>query len=89
MATPKIVQLDEPKKETFIDKVATEALLLGLKTLSQRALVAIGNLFTVFATASAFFLAYDIAPNPTVNQLVELTIYGCFLLLLHVIRRRE
>lgn len=84
-------QTDQPKpqKSSIIEQAATEALLFGIQQLSKRFIVALGQLFTTFSTLSVFFLAYIVSPNPTVNQLVCLGLYGLFVLFLHVIIRRK
>ncbi len=72
-----------------MDKAATEMILLGIKTLSQRALVAVSNSFTILSTASAFLLWYNILPAPNAYQLTGVGMYAAFILLLEVIRRRK
>jgi hypothetical protein len=62
---------------------ATSMLLLALRALSQRALVAITQLFTLITVGSAWWLWYAALPNPTITQLVELGLYGVLILLLN------
>lgn len=81
------VQPTSPKAEPD-NNFAMEFLLLGLKTLSQKTLIALGNLFTLFATLSVFCLYYTTLPNPSVNQLIGLAFYALFILALHLIRRK-
>ena len=72
-----------------IDAHALALVLLAVKTLSQRALVAFGQVAVVGALASVWWLFYDAIPaNPTVNQLVGLTLYGVFVLVGLFARRR-
>lgn len=78
-----------PKASPLLDEAATTMLLLGLKTLSQRAIVSLGQLFTLLTCASAFILWQDTLPNPSTQQLVGLGLYGAFVLLLHVVRRKN
>lgn len=59
-----------------IDNAATQALVLGLKTLSQRATAAVAELASV---GSAFVLWY-LHPDPNVFQIVSLSIYAVFVL---------
>ncbi len=77
-----------PSTKSGIDEAATAMLLLGLKTLSQRAVVALSNLFTLLTCVSAFVLWQDVLPSPNTYQLVGLAFYGIFILLLHIVRRR-
>lgn len=60
----------------MIDSAATQALMLGLKTLSQRAAGAVAELMSV---GSAFVLWY-LHPEPNVYQIVSLSIYAVFVL---------
>jgi hypothetical protein len=66
---------------------ATQLLLLALKALSQRTVIALSNLFTLIGLASAFWLWWTVLVNPTVNQLVGVGGYSVFLLLLEYVRR--
>jgi len=68
------------------DKAAA-ALMLALKALSQRALVAFHSLFTLLLAGSAFALWWRTLPDPSVFQLVGLSIYAAFVLALHVVRK--
>lgn len=62
--------------------------LLGMKTLSQRALAAFSTLFTAGGLFSAWWLWQSALPAPTTTQLVGLGMYAAFLLLLEFVRRR-
>lgn len=68
--------------------VATGLLLLALKALSQRAVVALDGLFTLACVASAFALWYVTLPQPSPAQLVGLGGYGAFILGIHIVKRR-
>lgn len=72
---------DEPEKPD----IGTQALLLGLKTLSQRALSSSALLATV---GSAFVLWY-LTPHPDLYQIVSLSLYGIFVLAAIWIVRRK
>lgn len=81
------VPADAPN--TAIDSAALGVLLLSLKTLSQRTLVAIGNLLTIASVASVWWLFNEALPtNPSVNQLVGLGLYGLFVLVVHRVAGR-
>jgi hypothetical protein len=62
---------------------ATNILMLALKALSQRALVAVGNLFVLLTAASAWWLWMTTLPQPSIQQLVGLALYGCLILALN------
>lgn len=67
---------------------ALQVLLLTLKTLSQKTLVAIASLFTLATVVSAFWLFNNALPsNPSVNQLIGLALYGLFVLAIHWVKR--
>lgn len=72
-----------------IDQIAFDTILLALKALSQRTIIALSQLFTLLTCISAFALWYSVLPNPNSYQLVGLTLYGGFILLLHVVKRKE
>lgn len=86
----RVVEFNPPQPDggSALDKAAMEMLLLGLKTLSQRTLVALSNLFTLLTAFSVFWLWYITLPQPNIYQLVGLTLYGIFVLVLHCIRRK-
>lgn len=58
---------------------ALSVLMLALKGLSQRALVAVADLFTLATVASAFWLWLSIH-DPNTYQLIGLAMYGIFIL---------
>lgn len=67
---------------------AMQLLLLSIKTISQRALIALSNLFTVAAVGSTWWLFNAALPiNPSANQLIGLGLYGVFVLAIHWVRR--
>jgi hypothetical protein len=55
--------------------------------LSQRALAALSSLFTLVTVASAWWL-WKSMPEPTVLQVVSLSIYAVFILAINWIARR-
>lgn len=67
--------------------LATDLLVLSLKALSKRSLIAISNLFCLLTVGSVFVLFYNI-PNPSVLQIINLTIYSLFVLAANAIVRR-
>lgn len=63
-------------------------LMLGLKTLSQRAVAAMADLFTLATVGSAFWLFFAIKDQPNVYQLVLAATYSVFVLAANWIVRR-
>jgi len=80
--------IEHPAAAAKETNMATQLMLLSLKALSQRALVAASALFTGAGLFSAWWLWESILPQPTVFQLVGVTIYAVFFLALEFIRRR-
>jgi len=79
---------DPPSPKGASADKSVSLLLLAIKTLGQRALVAITDLFTLITVASAWFLWW-ITPDPTVLQIAKLSIYAVFVLAANVIVRRK
>ena len=68
---------------------ALSLLLLSLKTVSQRALIAISSMFTFAAVGSAWWLFdNDIPADPSTHQLIGLGLYGAFVLTVLWIKRK-
>jgi len=61
-------------------------LALALKTMGQRALIAIDNLFTLVTVCLAFYLWHSI-PDPNTLQVVALALFAVFVLAANVIVR--
>ena len=84
-------EIEPPQVPAPASSVAESAgmhmLYLGLKALSQRALVAIAALFTLLTVASAFWLFMTIK-DPNTMQLIEMGMYGVFVLAANLIVRR-
>lgn len=71
------------------EPAGTNILLMALRALSQRTIIAISNLFVLAAAGSAFWLWYVTLPQPSVPQLVGLGLYGMLILALtHLVLRR-
>lgn len=77
---------DDAEAGNTATSVATQLLALGLKTLSQRALSAIADLFTLATVGSAFYLWF-LTPTPNLFQIISLTIYALFVLAANYIVR--
>lgn len=67
--------------------LAISGLTLALRALSQRAVAAVRDIFTLLSVGSAFWLWNSIA-NPTVLQIVSLSLYALFILAANVIIRK-
>ena len=68
--------------------VAIAMLQVALKALSQRALVALMDLFSLLTIGSCFWLWY-LTPRPDVLQIVSLSLYGLLILAINWIVRRK
>lgn len=66
-----------------------QILLLALKALSQRAVIALAALSSVMLAGSVFALYWLVLPNPSVNQLIGLAMYALFILALHLVMQRK
>lgn len=63
-------------------------LTIALKALSQRALTAATDLFTLITCFGAWWLWY-LTPDPTDRQIISLSIYALFTLAANYIVRRK
>lgn len=82
---------DEPSEDPAFARAANaaaaSALALALKALSQKAIAAVKDLFTLLSVGSAFWLWWSIA-DPKPSQIVSLSIYAVFVLAANVVVRR-
>ncbi len=69
--------------------VATKMLLMALGALSQRFVIALAALFTLLTVSSAFALWFMALPTMTWNQIIGLSIYSGFVLLVNVYGRQK
>lgn len=67
--------------------VAVSALGLALRALSQRALAATRDVFTLLSVASVFYVWVSV-PDPNVHQIVSHSIYAVVVLAANFIVRR-
>jgi hypothetical protein len=70
------------------ERIDVNLLALGLKTVSQRALAAVVNLFTLVTMAGTWFLWWK-TPDPNPAQIVSLTIFAAFVLAANWLVRRK
>lgn len=87
LASPATAPAAPSRLNQAIEKAAMAMLFAAVKALSQRALVAIGNLYALLLAASAFWLWWIVLPAPSVRQLVGLALYGGFVLAMLMVRR--
>ena len=78
---------DESADAGIPARVAASMLSLGLKTLSQRAISATKDVFTLLSVGTIFWIWND-HPDPSVTQIVSLSLYATFILAANVIVRR-
>ena len=70
------------------NEAALSMLLLALKTIGQRFVVALGQLTTALGVGSVWWLFYDALPtDPSVHQLIGLGLYGALVLAVVWMRR--
>lgn len=82
-------ETDLPSPPAPVDNgVAIAMLTIGLKALSQRALTAATDLFSLLTIASCFWLWWSI-PAPNDRQIISLALYGLLILAINVIVRRK
>ena len=70
------------------DRLDVNLLALGLKTVSQRFVAALVNLFTLVTMAGTWFLWWK-TPDPNPAQIVSLTIFAAFVLAANWLVRRK
>jgi len=68
--------------------VAVALITIGIRTLSQRALTAATDLFSLLTISSCFWLWWSI-PAPNDRQIISLTLYGLLILAINWIVRRK
>ena len=79
---------ETPKPEATAGGFEIGMLLLALKALSQRTVVAVSNLFTLAALGSVCWVWSSVLPTPDTYKLVGAGCYSLFVLALEFIRRR-
>lgn len=79
---------DAPAAAPKASPADVKALMFALKALSQRALVALSACFTGAGLFSAWWLWRSVLPQPTIEQLIGVSLYAVFFLCLEYLRRR-
>lgn len=77
-----------PQSPPFLQSVSIQMLGMALAALGQRALLALSACFTLLTVGSGFYLWLQ-TPNPTDRQIVSLTIYAVFILLINWLAKRK
>ena len=85
-----VIEDDEPSAAPQPQATPAQILMLqmALKALSQRALIAATDLFSLLTIGSAFWL-WSTIPAPDDRQIISLTIYALMILAINVIVRRK
>ena len=78
---------DDPPADSKAVAAAASAIGLALKALSQRAIAATRDVFTLLSVGSGFWL-WNSIPNPSTTQIISLSLYALFILSANVIVRR-
>ena len=91
MAAPNFTVVQEPDEPTPEKPDRTAEFLFSLLLpLSQKALIALGNLFSLITVISMFWLVLIVVPaDPSVKQLAGLGGYAAFVLIINWIVRRR
>lgn len=81
---------DEPERGLQEKDRAVGMVLLALKALSQRTIVALESLFTLITVGLVFWASLAILQQPNTHQLIGLGIFSVFVLVANwlVLRRR-
>lgn len=80
-------ETNEQSQQSIKDRAGFELLRVGLKALSQRAVIAASSLFTLLTVASAFWLYMSIH-EPNTMQLIQIGMYSLFVLAANLIVKR-
>lgn len=78
---------DDPPETPPKEDRGFSLLMMALKALSQRTLIAVASLFTLITVGSVFWL-FLATPEPNTFQLIKLAMYGAFVLAANFIVRR-
>lgn len=81
------VEIPDSTEESKSAAFAASAIALGLKVLSQRAISATKDIFTLLSVGSGFWL-WNSIPTPSYTQILSLSLYAVFILSANVIVRR-
>jgi hypothetical protein len=89
-ARPVFTPVDnDPPASNAAAAVGTRMILAGLHALSQRALTAISDLFSLILVGAVWLLADRVLDNPSQLQIGTVFLFAAFCVLIDVIRRRS
>jgi hypothetical protein len=80
---------NEPPASNAAAAVGTRMILAGLHALSQRALTAISDLFSLILVGAVCALAFHVLDSPTQPQIITVFGFATFCVIIDVIRRRS
>lgn len=75
--------------ESALGNFGLDILLVSLKALSQRFVIALSQLFTLATVGSVCYLWLQVLPQPSEHQIASVGIYSAFVLLIHIIRGKS
>lgn len=81
-------EVEEEPTHSYAQEAAYSGLLLALKALSQRFVIAVANLFT-FVTVFGVWWLWRSIPDPSPTQIMALSIYATFTLAVSIIVSRR
>lgn len=85
---PDGAQAPRPPTKNLASAALISSLLLALKAVSQRAFIALLDLFALITAGAAFWLFYSF-DNPTAFQIVHATVFAVFVLAINWIVRQQ
>ena len=81
-------QPERTRASAAFDGAAIRMMQMAMWELSKRAVVALASLF-MLATVSSVFVLWYLTPDPNQNQIVSMTIYAGFVLLVNYLNMRR
>lgn len=82
-----VEDVELPPTQSAAESMGLNMLVLGMKTVSQRAAAAIVDAFLLLTVGSAWWLWWS-TPDPNPHQIVSLAIYAVFVLIANLIYRK-
>jgi hypothetical protein len=82
-----VEDVELPPTQSVTEQAGLNMLVLGMKTLSQRAAAAVVDSFLLLTVGSAWWLWWS-TPDPNPHQIVSLAIYAGFVLAANLIYRK-
>jgi len=79
-----------PPQQSRSPGIETDVLLMALRALSQRAVIALWGCFHLITVGFVFWATLSILPDPSQHQLIGLGIFSAFVLAINwmILRRR-